>query len=212
MAHGEICWLCRRALGFGEMEVEHIVPVDLEDQPYELQELVRSLGLPHDFEIESFENWRPSHRYCNRKKSGIPYDAPVVGIEITSKKTQSEKARKIASKIKSDNQLDKHIAAILSALEAEKAKPEKLKLLTEALESYSAFHDEQRDDGAKGEPIDLGFGILVSDGQLRAVSQPYGVGLGPSGPNIPNHMRCGSCGNPYFNGARCTMCGDTGDF
>ena len=91
-AHGERCWLCRRPLGFGEMEVDHIIPVDLKTKPSDFAEVVKVLGLPSDFEIESFENWRPSHGFCNGAKSGMPYDAPAVGIEIKSKSAQSAKA------------------------------------------------------------------------------------------------------------------------
>jgi hypothetical protein len=48
--------------------------------------------------------------------------------------------------------------------------------------------------------------LLKDDGHIRTVKGPFGVGAGPSGYANP-HMRCGVCGNPYFNGVRCISCG-----
>lgn len=190
----------------------NIVPVDLKKKPEKLAELKNKLGLPSDFEIESFENWRPSHPHCNRTKSDTPYDAPIVGIEIISNAAAAKKAEKIAGQVVGNKKLEKNIAAVLSALETNSARGEQLAELKEALNQYSEFHEKKRVEDQRSTPINLGFGYLIADGSLRVVKQRYGVGVGPSGSNIPYHMRCSNCGNPYFNGARCTNCGHLDDF
>ncbi|MDU8910025.1 hypothetical protein [Aestuariicoccus sp. MJ-SS9] len=134
-----------------------------------------------------------------------------MGLEILSKVDRSAKAKKRAEQVRSDHQPETNIAAIILALEAKTAKQEKREGLEVALRDYAAWHEAQRPDALRGEPLDLGFGFLVSGGALRVVKQHYGYGAGRSGPNIPNHMLCPSCGNPYFNGARCTLCGTMDD-
>lgn len=211
VAHGEVCWLCKRSVGFTDMHIEHLLPVDLVKNPVQLAKIKETLGLPPGFEIESFENWRPAHSDCNLRKSGIPIDAPFVGIEIERGRKRAAKAKLIASTIRTDASLNRAVAKVASARFNDELSKSQLDLLKDAVSEFYAFHQTHRRPEHQGDEIDLGYGYLVADGALRVVKQPYGVGIGPAGPDVPNHMRCPSCGNPYFNGARCTLCGTMDD-
>lgn len=211
VAHDEVCWLCKRPVGFTEMHIEHLIPVDLKNDPDALIELKRKLGLPPDFEIKSFENWRPAHSDCNLRKSGIATDAPFVGIEIERGRARAAKANELAKEIRSSALLSRAVAKVASACFHDQLTPNQIDYLTDAIPEFSTFHLAQRPPERQRDEINLGFGYLVDDGRLRVVEQPYGIGVGPTGPEIAVHMRCPSCGNPYFNGARCTLCGTMDD-
>lgn len=207
-AHGEKCWVCRKPLPFLELQIDHVVPAALKAEPEALAALIKALGLPVGFHIESYENYRPACSGCNRTKSDLPYDAPIVGIEILQRLDRSEKARRLAEKVVNDRTIEKSIALISTALERDGLDPKHLVALREMVGGFLTFHEAERAPEEVGETVDFGFGNVISrDGLFVMVRQRYGIGRGPAGPEIPLGMRCGHCGNPYFNGARCTYCG-----
>jgi hypothetical protein len=171
---------------------------------------MKKFGLEPKFDIESFDNWRPSHANCNRRKSNIGYDLPLIGIEINRGKTQSAKAKELCEKVVSDRKLQGAIAIILTAVEKGEASWESIAGLNEALARYVDFYRSEKSPEAADNLV-VGSGMVIEDGRLMVVKQPYGIGIGPAGPNVPGHMRCGSCGNPFLNGARCTLCGAMDD-
>src|SRR5262245_25606081 len=63
---GTKCWLCDEPVNFRDMEVDHILPESLFDAPAALQTALEAFGLSPKFELNSFENWLPSHPRCNR--------------------------------------------------------------------------------------------------------------------------------------------------
>ena len=197
LAHKQSCWICRTPVSYIDMQVEHIIPADLKNRQDELHALIEHLGLPSDFQIESYENWRPSHHNCNRDKADIPFDAPFIAVEIAKGRKASAEAKQLAEKVVSDRKLESAFATILTAVKQGKLKGSDVEA---ALNIYS--------DSAPAEDVRISAEVVFSEGELVAIRQPFGVGYGPAGPNIPMRMRCGVCGNPYFNGSRCTLCGN----
>ena len=137
VAHDEVCWLCKRPVGFTEMHIEHLIPVDLKNDPDALIELKRKLGLPPDFEIKSFENWRPAHSDCNLRKSGIATDAPFVGIEIERGRARAAKANELAKEIRSSALLSRAVAKVASACFHDQLTPNQIDYLTDAIPEFS---------------------------------------------------------------------------
>lgn len=67
--HDKRCWLCREPLPFKECTIDHVLPESLLDDPAALLEVLTEYGLPGTFKINGFENWLPSHIFCNQTKS-----------------------------------------------------------------------------------------------------------------------------------------------
>ena len=59
--------------------------------------------------------------------------------------------------------------------------------------------------------IGPGVEVISQDGQMRIYEGTFGVGVAPIGQVLPPHMRCGSCGSEFMNGARCVRCGAQDD-
>ena len=68
VTHDEKCYLCNRPLDLLTMEVDHVIPESLQDNPKRLVEVVRLLGRPGDFDVNSYANWLPACRSCNGRK------------------------------------------------------------------------------------------------------------------------------------------------
>lgn len=45
MAHDEVCYICKRPVGYLEMEIDHVVPVRLKDHPDQLTSYLADLGI-----------------------------------------------------------------------------------------------------------------------------------------------------------------------
>ncbi|MGX5830092.1 hypothetical protein [Mesorhizobium sp. 43Arga] len=56
------------------MEIDHIIPESLLGNPDRLAYILNWYGLPKDFDINSYANWLPASRNCNRKKSNSVFD------------------------------------------------------------------------------------------------------------------------------------------
>lgn len=213
-AHGEKCWLCERSVDLLEMEVDHAIPVDLQGQPKKFAEAKLKLGLTSSFEIESFENWRPSHRKCNGEKREAISFAPAFVLSLERGIKKGQRAREIAAKLTTNRSVSRALATIRAAAESKfqlSAKQEEI--LRSSLNVWGSFHEEQREPELKDQPIRLSplYTVLSKGALFTMVRGPYGIGGGPTGPDVAPGMRCPSCGGIYFNGARCVTCGAMDD-
>lgn len=199
-AHTEVCWLCKEPVPFSEMEVDHVIPATLANFPDRLAEVITRLGLPPGFDVESFLNWRPSHRRCNGSKSDKHYDQPFIAIEILNGAKKSARAEQLAKQAVSDSKLDSAFATVLAAAIGGRLQEKQSAELQGALNTYLKWVPSQK--------LPLTPEVDISGGKLVMVKQPYGWGYGPEHPDVSWQMRCGVCGNPYFNGSRCTLCGN----
>lgn len=68
-AHKSVCPYCNRLIeSLADLEVDHIVPESVIGE--KLTALLNELGKP-DLVIQSYYNWFPVHRWCNRSKRAI---------------------------------------------------------------------------------------------------------------------------------------------
>lgn len=212
--HGAKCYICGAALTMKTVEIDHVIPESLLDDPDQLAAVLEALGRPDDFDLNSYENWMPACRPCNLTKSNTPWEpSGFVQLTLQSAAAKAEKARDVAERLVTDQNLAKAVAVLEAASETGELSWETMKNLAPLLAQY----DEDRPEDEADEPIlvnaDVAVGpirILSDDGSIVTAEGPYGVGSGPSG-DVSAQMRCSVCGNQYFNGARCILCGQLDD-
>lgn len=68
-AHKKRCAYSGAPIRFSELQIDHIIPQRLFDQPTELKSLLDDLGLPDDFHKDNPENLLPTLGFANRQKS-----------------------------------------------------------------------------------------------------------------------------------------------
>jgi len=90
------CEYCRELIPFSDLEIDHILPKSLLDNPDELERIKLEYGLGSEFEINSYYNGIPSCKKCNRTKSDRIYSksATFHFLEMVAK-PKYEEIRKI---------------------------------------------------------------------------------------------------------------------
>lgn len=205
-AHGEKCYLCTKPIDLKTMQVDHIIPDSLEGTA-RLAEVLIQLGLPSTFNLQSYENWLPACGPCNNLKRDQVFEpVPIVLVLLTKAAERASKAQAIAEKAVSEQNVQKALNTLERAINSDALFGEEIKAQLSAL---FRFQTTYRAPEMLGKPVLIGLGLelLAEKDGIRIVRGPYGVGGGPATTRVPPAMRCPGCGFPYFNGARCVLCG-----
>ncbi len=206
--HGEKCYLCGAVLTLKTMEVDHVIPESLLNDPARLATVLTSLGRPPRFALNSFENWLPTCRPCNGKKLAKVFEpAPIILILLQDAAAKAPKARAVHDKAVQDRDIHEAMNVLERANE--------IGLLDEehkaAIRPLVEFHMLVREPELLGQPMLLTplYRVLSETNGLRLVEGPFGTGGGPISPS--DAMRCPNCGFSAWNGARCVVCGEMSD-
>lgn len=210
VVHGEKCYICTRPLDLESMEIDHLVPERLLNQPLEFAKAVTDLGLSKGFDIQSCENWLPACGPCNRRKSSMPWSASLlVQQSLQRAKDRAERVRETIADLVSR----RAISNAFNALKRAKAEG----VLTDGdrmlLQSLIEFQHAHRTPDMADEPIRLSpFLEVISDnGWIIQARGRYGVGGRPSRPDAHSSFDCPRCGPTAWSGARCVSCGEMSD-
>jgi hypothetical protein len=116
-AHDHRCIYCTEFVTFADLDIDHVIPSYLKEQPEELAKLLDEYGLDNEFDVDSLLNLVPSHRHCNlQKKSQIlPKSRAIHFLSIAESKFN--KACKIELEIKEQIQKDKFMILLQVALD-----------------------------------------------------------------------------------------------
>ncbi len=101
--HGENCYLCHEPINLKTMEVDHIIPESLLDDPVRLTVILKDLGRPGDFDLNSFANWMPACRSCNGTKRATVFEpSPVVQLVLQNAAGKAARVQSLATTTVSD--------------------------------------------------------------------------------------------------------------
>ncbi|MFU0506240.1 HNH endonuclease [Pseudaminobacter sp. NGMCC 1.201702] len=126
-AHGEKCWICREPVSLAEMEVDHVIPESLAEHPA-LKNILKAMGLPEDFDLNSWANLRPSHRDCNRDKGAHRFKPSPMFIMILEKGIEkSDHVQELHDTFLSDRKLNTSFSRVLAAAQEGKLSPEQMR-------------------------------------------------------------------------------------
>lgn len=216
--HGQKCYQCGDPLTMAHVEVDHVLPERLLDDSTAFVKAIRELGLPLDFNINSYGNWMPSCRQCNLAKGTMVWWPSLLIQRVMQRADERTPRRlnvvaKIESESKSSKKIAKSFAVLECAMEGEDIADELKELLRPALR----LHARERLPAHSDEPIRVTpsyvvplYEVLSNDGSVAVVKGPFGTGIGPSF-DLSSSGHCTSCGLPYFNGVRCVVCGAMDD-
>lgn len=125
-AHERRCIYCTELITFADLDVDHIVPSRLKDQPEEFAKLLDEYGLSNDFDVDSLLNLVPSHRHCNLQKKGqvLPKSRALHFLSIA--KDKQKKAYKIELELKEQALKDKFTVILQVAFDEGRISREEL--------------------------------------------------------------------------------------
>ena len=205
--HGEKCYLCKKPIDLKSMHDDHIIPETLLEKVEELNIVLNSLGLPFDFEVNSYENWMPACAPCNVFKSSKIFEpTPLIQIILQNAKSKADKAKSLAEKTVSKTLISRALNTLSRAKESCDLTPEDL----EQLQPLVEYHSQERNLDLRGTPIKLTalYEVISESNGIKTIKGPYGIGARPSRNNVDGSFNCPNCGIAWaWHGARCVICG-----
>lgn len=100
ITHGEKCYLCNEPITLKTMEVDHLIPESLLNRPEDLWSVLGKLGLPTDFDVNSFANWLPACGPCNNtKKDHIFRPSLILQRHLEQAAAKVSDAERLASEV-----------------------------------------------------------------------------------------------------------------
>jgi hypothetical protein len=211
--HRERCWFCREPVSLAEMEVDHVIPESLDGTEL-LGAVLAEMGLPPDFGINAYANWRPTHRACNRMKSDRTFKpSPLIQACLEEGIAKAPRVAEVAQSFVSDRKIDNALHQLMAAKEkGALSERQRATLSRMVLE----FHDQARDAEDRGKPLQLApwLTVVSEDAYFFTVKGPGGMyGIRPKADKLDPSWDCPRCGPTGWNGARCVTCGmlDDGD-
>ena len=210
MAHREKCYLCGAPLDLQTAEIDHVIPESLNDRPQDLERVLHDLGRPPNFEINSFSNWMPVCRPCNRLKSDIVFcPSPKIQLLLERAAECADTAAKIAAETVSRRSISLAIGKLNRAVEEGSLSGEQVAGLAPVIDYVLS----RRPPEMIGKPLLLTplVAILGEREGVRVIRGPFGVGTIPMG-SLSSAALCPSCGSiGAWNGVRCVACGEVDD-
>jgi hypothetical protein len=99
------------------MEVEHILPIELDNDDAAKATKFGELRLPLDFDLNSLENLVPACRSCNKLKRNLNLPPGLVGIFLERARVRTSSIRDAIPQRLSEHQREKHRVSFLIGLE-----------------------------------------------------------------------------------------------
>ncbi|MBW9210106.1 HNH endonuclease [Mumia sp. zg.B21] len=191
--HGARCYICTRPVDLMSMHVDHVIPVHLGDEPTALAAAIEELGIPDDFDANSFANWLPACSPCNFRKSKSVRKRSLQ-VQLMLQRAE-ERASRAAAAVVSKQKLSNAINTVLRVLEGDGPTGEQLAAIEAIAKRYQEHlaPEAERDEVLHVTPTVsvLLYEVLSDDGVTRIVRGAYGVGGGPSSPSPGMTCTCG---------------------
>ncbi len=93
--HGEKCYVCGAPLSLKTMQVDHVIPESLKDDPARLAAVLADLERPPDFDLNSYANWMPACGPCNNQKRDTVFDSsPICQIVLQQAADRAAEAQR----------------------------------------------------------------------------------------------------------------------
>jgi hypothetical protein len=166
--HSEKCYVCSHPLTLKTMEVDHVIPETLADDPERLLQVLTALGRAADFNLQSYENWLPACSPCNGKKGDMVWEPSLLVQQALQRaKQKADACAALASKTVSERK-------VYNALNVLERASESGQLPDEVLDALEKYQRTVRDPQHMAEPVRVSpryelHQVLKDDGYIRTV-------------------------------------------
>lgn len=152
LANGRRCFYCEEHVPFRDLEIEHVIAESTEED--RLTELVADLGLDRDFHINSNQNLVPTHRPCNRRKSGKELSEKSFRYYLEIWNFKQPDVQRELQRLDRQATNDKFLTAVGARIE---------KGLLSIQEAIAFLQNVAPSKAKTSEPLVVTFGVNVSD-------------------------------------------------
>lgn len=202
--HGATCYLNGEPLNLLTMQIDHILPRSLKDDPERLAEVLKEYGLPDDFNLDSFENWLPACHPCNSAKYKEPFrPTPIIQRYVDRARSKATEVEALAKRIVTNQAISKALNTLEIAIDQGQLDLIELKPLIELYEEHQATAQ------IREFRITPHLTVLHEREGYRIVQTNYGAGYQPTNRMVDISFQCPNCGNDGpWSGARCLSCNE----
>lgn len=116
--HERRCWLCGLPLRLVETTIDHVVPENLLKKSTVLAKIIEDYNLPQSFSINGFENWLPSHSYCNQSRPKDFKFLPSYQLILDKLGLHANKVARTAKRVGENVTKDKVFGKVLTSFES----------------------------------------------------------------------------------------------
>lgn len=118
MAYSRACAYCGELIPLRDLEIDHIIPVSLEEHPEELNRLKGELGLPSEFTLNSLNNLLPTHGRCNLRKTDQIFESSRIRYFLEVAEGKLEAIRRLIPSLELQASKERLLGAVQSELES----------------------------------------------------------------------------------------------
>ena len=118
MAHKKRCVYCGEPIQLRDLEIDHILPASLENEPQELKCLKAELGLPTWFSLSSARNFVPAHDWCNSRKTNRVFSPANVRYFLEIAEGKLEAIDRLVSGLALQSEKEHLLGAVQTAIES----------------------------------------------------------------------------------------------
>jgi hypothetical protein len=134
MADSAKCFWCGIPIYYRDVQVDHLFPESLKNDPARLEELRVNYGLGQGFDLNGFENWVTCHQGCNLRKLGdILPNAPAMMFAISEVIQRAPKLAKYRTEFEKDKRRERILVMLSAAVEDGELERSDIELLLEKL-------------------------------------------------------------------------------
>jgi hypothetical protein len=158
MAHGKKCAYCGDPVQLRDLDIDHILPASLKNEPAKLAQLKTALGLPSWFNLDSARNFLPTHRLCNSRKTSRVFSEANSRYFLEIAEGKLDAVERFVSALALQTARESLIAAAKAAIESGNIDPAELidaisKVNDISLSTQIEFADGEWD--GKGPPAEI---------------------------------------------------------
>lgn len=114
--HRKKCFYCRRELLLRDVQIDHIVPEYLRNNPAERTDVFKRVGLDDGFSISGLENLAPACSKCNNDKGGAVLHSGSIGIQLARIRDRIPQLEEALKKQRAERDLEDILREITRAL------------------------------------------------------------------------------------------------
>ena len=118
LAYSKRCAYCGAPIEFRELEIDHILPDSLQNEPGKLAALREKLQLPSGFQLSFAANLLPAHGLCNLRKTDNVFNESTARYYISLAESKRSQIDEIKSKLEIQSAKESLLSSVRIALES----------------------------------------------------------------------------------------------
>lgn len=123
--HGKRCYIGSEPIvDLFDMEIDHIIPESLLDDPEKLKKTLAAFGLPEAFDLNAYENLLPACARCNSQKLAHVFEPGLlIKLALDTAKEKAPVVRSVVNQAINERRLSESLNLVERAIDKQQITP-----------------------------------------------------------------------------------------